>query len=281
MSTSGPSFGPKRLSGSEINAGLSGKGTGQKGSLTVAGQKRTFTQEFSDAELSAKIHEVKESIHLDSFDLGELVQIDRGAEERLMDIMGKINPENISNTQQTNMIALNALRKEVSSKITDKFKPILEEKLNAYVKEQPVVGQEVKGRMMEAFTNKSTTLDLSGINMRTLPDVFHLLPGLQEIKLSSTAITALPETMQQSKNLEKLDLSNSGLSELPSGLEDPTSFRGLKELNLSYNPQLGIESVKILASSKPLLKSLNMSGTLVNAAELDALKSPITLNVIV
>ncbi len=78
-----------------------------------------------------------------------------------------------------------------------------------------------------------TTLDLHGLGLTELPEVFvQLLTKLEYLDLGSNQLTALPESIGQLTKLESLDLEKNQLTVLPEAFAQLTK---LQYLNLSGN----------------------------------------------
>ncbi|MFS1539894.1 MAG: hypothetical protein ACL7BU_15755 [Candidatus Phlomobacter fragariae] len=86
--------------------------------------------------------------------------------------------------------------------------------------------KNILNKLIDCFEMNSATLNLSHLELSTLPDTF---PGfLKEIDISHNNLNMLPHTLPES--LEKLDVSYNGLKELPNILPN-----NLKTLDVSYN----------------------------------------------
>lgn len=75
-------------------------------------------------------------------------------------------------------------------------------------------------------------LDLSGLNLSTVPSELALFTGLTRLDLSHNRLSQLPENIGNFSHLWKLDLSHNKLSELPETFGNLTRLR---DLNLSEN----------------------------------------------
>ncbi|MBI3174981.1 MAG: GTP-binding protein [Chloroflexi bacterium] len=111
------------------------------------------------------------------------------------------------------------------------------------------------GRIEEAMKDGRTTLDLSGLGIKALPDEikslsnlislnisknhltvfnesFWFLTSLQELNLRENDIAIIPDEISMLSNLEKLDLYGNQLNSVS---EHINLIFNLRELNLSYN----------------------------------------------
>ncbi len=103
-----------------------------------------------------------------------------------------------------------------------------------------VVMAESDGRIrrrIEAFLDdrELKELNLTGLNLETLPDIFHFPPfseKLVNLNLDTNCFEALPPTLRHLKSLEWLSLQNNQLDTLPPWIGD---FSALGLLNLSNN----------------------------------------------
>lgn len=139
-----------------------------------------------------------------------------------------------------------------------------------------IIKEDIVGRFQEAYENKdNTTLDISGHDLPTLPDVFgslgHLrvidisynqlteLPfehfsGLEELNASDNQLSVIPAAIENCTELKELNLSDNEISEIPESIEDCTE---LKKLNLSNN-QISVMPEEFFWHCKKLT-SLNLS----------------------
>lgn len=120
------------------------------------------------------------------------------------------------------------------------------------VQTQDLAHEEVAlDRIMEAANSDTMRLDLSGLNLTTLPSEIGLLTKLEWLSLADNALTKIPPEIGQLTSLYVLDLSGNNLAELPVEIEQLTS---LQEIRLSDNP---------LPRSLSLMSSTNI-GAIVN-----------------
>jgi Leucine-rich repeat (LRR) protein len=79
---------------------------------------------------------------------------------------------------------------------------------NEKVKTVPKLIKKIKQRQIGY-------IDLSRLNIKTVPEWVKSLPGIRELDLSNTKITKLPEWIGSLTQLEVLDLSNTKITKLP------------------------------------------------------------------
>jgi len=97
--------------------------------------------------------------------------------------------------------------------------------------------EEAVRRIDEAKRSRSLDLNLSGLNLDTIPDSLAQLSNLQSLDLMNNQIGTIPDSLAQLSNLQFLDLDNNQIGTIPD------SFRQDSELTLLYlhgNPGLGI-----------------------------------------
>ena len=61
-------------------------------------------------------------------------------------------------------------------------------------------------RILDAFKNKNSSLDLSGLGLKTLPDCFHHLHELKMVNLSDNRLTYLPPSLLKNSFLRELNI---------------------------------------------------------------------------
>ena len=96
---------------------------------------------------------------------------------------------------------------------------------------------KAQARIEAARRDGATTLDLSGLRLRMLPESVLDLSGLRELNLSDNRLRDVPAVMQRLPQLTGLDLSSNFLLELPDWLGD---LRDLTKLNVTGNQLLGV-----------------------------------------
>jgi len=94
---------------------------------------------------------------------------------------------------------------------------------------------EAKKRIEEANRSASTTLDLSGLQLTSVPEEVWELTNLTILRLSHNPLKSLPKEIERLTNLTTLYLSMNQLVSLP---EEIGGLTNLTFLNLSYNPEL-------------------------------------------
>lgn len=89
----------------------------------------------------------------------------------------------------------------------------------------------------EAKRTEATELDLSGLELRAVPETVWELTALQKLDLWGNQLTALPERVGELTALQRIDLSDNRLTTLPAALGKLTALQGLF---LQGNPGLGL-----------------------------------------
>ncbi|KAF8390497.1 hypothetical protein HHK36_025023 [Tetracentron sinense] len=125
----------------------------------------------------------------------------RDAEERLVKIYGS---------------AVDAEEKD-----SDKCLPVIED-----------VNEEVVGILQEALGKRLERVELSGRQLRFLPEAFGRLRGLLLLNLSNNQLQVIPDSIAGLENLEELNLSSNLLESLPDSIG---LLLNLKMLNVSAN----------------------------------------------
>ena len=127
----------------------------------------------------------------------------------------------------------------LSSETLHTNKKIFFEQIDKWVSEaQPELASDIEyrevaaERMKKAYLSQSESLDLSNLNLRTLPDAIGNLGNLKKLILNGNRLSTLPETMWDLDDLQKLSLENNELRAVPDVV---CSLINLQELNLSDN----------------------------------------------
>ncbi len=92
--------------------------------------------------------------------------------------------------------------------------------------------QEAENRIEQAWRNKETTLDLSSLELTTLPDRLFDLTNLTELYVQNNQLTTLPDRIGDLTNLTELYVHNNQLTTLPDCIGE---LKNLTGLNVSYN----------------------------------------------
>lgn len=87
-------------------------------------------------------------------------------------------------------------------------------------------------RMLQAYIEGSTQLDLRGLGLYSLPPQIGELKALQSLDLSYTQLTSLPVEITQLKMLTHLDLASNHFAEIP---EEILQLTTLQILNMYHN----------------------------------------------
>ncbi|XP_027333987.1 plant intracellular Ras-group-related LRR protein 9-like [Abrus precatorius] len=94
------------------------------------------------------------------------------------------------------------------------------------------VNEEVVGILQEAYGKGMERVNLSGRQLKLLPDAFGRIPGLLVLDLSSNQFSAIPDSIAGLQNLEELNLTSNLLESLPDSIG---LLQKLKLLNVSGN----------------------------------------------
>ncbi len=78
--------------------------------------------------------------------------------------------------------------------------------------------EEAEKKILQALTNKSTELDLSQLDLQSLPDSIWQLSQLQVLHLSNTSLQRLPDTIGQLSQLQVLLLVGTPLQQIPDSI---------------------------------------------------------------
>ena len=110
----------------------------------------------------------------------------------------------------------------------------LQHDLEVWLHDPSVKGNkaEAKKRILAAYEQKLTSLDLRPLHLSSLPPIFAHLTQLQKLDLCNNKLTALPAEIGQLTELRGLDLLYNKLTFLPAEIGQLTH---LQELNLSSN----------------------------------------------
>uniref|UniRef100_A0A7N0TJZ0 Uncharacterized protein n=1 Tax=Kalanchoe fedtschenkoi TaxID=63787 RepID=A0A7N0TJZ0_KALFE len=147
-------------------------------------------------------------------------------------------------------------------------------------KEVEMVSEEVVEVLQEAAGKEMERVDLSGKQLRVLPEAFGKIRGLVMLNLSNNQLQMIPDSIAGLETLEELNLSSNQLESLPdsigllqklkilnvsanllTSLPDSISHcRALVELDASYNKltylptNIGYELVNLIRLSVPMNK---------------------------
>ncbi|TKY73550.1 Plant intracellular Ras-group-related LRR protein 9 [Spatholobus suberectus] len=94
------------------------------------------------------------------------------------------------------------------------------------------VNEEVVGILQEAYGKGVERVDLSGRQLKFLPEAFGRIPGLLVLDLSGNQLSAIPDSIAGLQNLEELNLSSNLLESLPDSIG---LLQRLKLLSVSGN----------------------------------------------
>ncbi|KAI9125281.1 hypothetical protein K1719_003897 [Acacia pycnantha] len=99
-------------------------------------------------------------------------------------------------------------------------------------KEGEVVSEEVVEILRKAETEEIERIELSGRQLRLIPEVFGKIRGLVMLNLSSNQLTMIPDSLAGLQTLEELDISSNLLESLPGSIG---LLLNLRVLNVSGN----------------------------------------------
>jgi internalin A len=144
-----------------------------------------------------------------------------------------------------------------------------------------MMGYEAERRIQEALRNNATSLDLKGLQLKSLPDSLFELANLRELFISLNQLRVLPESIYVLTQLRALYISNNDLTILPDSI---TSLRELQILDLSNNHLSALPAtmgslveLRILnASSNQLLQLPETLGGLIKLLELNLADNRLT-----
>jgi len=91
----------------------------------------------------------------------------------------------------------------------------------------------LKNRGIKEAPELTTTLDLSGLKLKSIPTDISLLKNLQALKLNQNQLTTIPKELGTLNNLQFLDLSHNQLTTIPKEL---SALNNLLVLDLDENP---------------------------------------------
>jgi len=106
-----------------------------------------------------------------------------------------------------------------------------------------------------AFPDKVTRLNLSGMNMESLPQEISLFKNLTYLNLRNNHLKILSEELSKLKNLKVLDLGENLFSSIPQSL---TSLESLEELFIDNEQNLDFESSIDVIVAMPNLRVLHL-----------------------
>ncbi|XP_074587111.1 plant intracellular Ras-group-related LRR protein 3-like [Curcuma longa] len=146
----------------------------------------------------------------------------REAEERLVKIYDAGRAEDES-----------AMAQEEGKEVNEKVIAVLREGSEKCVGSVDLSGQQLK-YLPEAFGKLRglISLNLSDNLLEAIPDAIAGLECLEELRLSSNSLIALPDSIGLLPKLKTLDVSNNKLKSLPDSI---SKCRSLVELDASYN----------------------------------------------
>lgn len=110
-------------------------------------------------------------------------------------------------------------------------------------------------RLYQAYIHQASELDLSHLNLTSLPSVLTQLTHLKKLKINNNYLYSLPEDFNHLTQLESLDLANNGFDEIPEIPEIPAVLKTMK-LKLDIIDPWDLKSVSELKDLKDLKQRL-------------------------
>ncbi len=86
----------------------------------------------------------------------------------------------------------------------------------------------IVNRIYQAYIHQATELDLSHLNLTSLPSVLTQLTPLKTLKINNNHLYALPENFNHLTQLESLDLANNGFDEIREIPKIPAVLKTMK-----------------------------------------------------
>ncbi|HEV3269604.1 MAG TPA: NEL-type E3 ubiquitin ligase domain-containing protein [Candidatus Rhabdochlamydia sp.] len=152
-------------------------------------------------------------------------------------------------------LELSVLSRNVFQRLKNQIQIELTFLLDKWIKENPQETNRIlaKNTILDVFNKEETFLNLNGLDISSLPDIFNIgnLQKLITLDLSENRLITLPESISQ-VSLETLDLASNNLEIFP---ETIANLPSLKQLNFEDNNIAALPEVINL----PLLVNLNLS----------------------
>ena len=92
---------------------------------------------------------------------------------------------------------------------------------------QPDNTGEALRRIDKARRSKAIELDLSNLNLTSLPDSLFRLTNLESLYLHTNQISAIPDSLAQLANLHNLNLRDNQIAAIPNSLAKLTTLQYL------------------------------------------------------
>lgn len=108
-------------------------------------------------------------------------------------------------------------------------------------------------RIKYALLNKTKKLNLSNLNLTTIPSSISKLKNIESLDISNNQITEIPETIAELDNLKSLTITSNKIKSIPSHL---SKLKYLEIINISGNE---IENIDDIFKKIPNLKELKAS----------------------
>lgn len=113
----------------------------------------------------------------------------------------------------------------------------------------------IVNHIYQAYIHQASELDLSHLNLTSLPSVLTQLTHLKKLKINNNYLYSLPEDFNHLTQLESLDLANNGFDEIPEITEIPAVLKTMK-LKLDIIDPWDLKSVSELKDLKDLKQRL-------------------------
>jgi len=130
---------------------------------------------------------------------------------------------------------------------------------NMSSQEEKNAGQDAISRIQAAKNSNATSIDLSALNLTTIPASLAELVNLEYLELQDNQITILPDFLAQLSKLKQLDLANNQVADIPDAF---SHLADLEELNLNNNR---IKAFPDFLTKLTKLESLYFSGNMIAA----------------
>lgn len=106
-----------------------------------------------------------------------------------------------------------------------------------------------------AFPDKVTRLNLSGMNMESLPQAISLFKNLTYLNLRNNHLRIFPEELSKLQSLKVLDVGGNLFSTIPKSI---SSLESLEELFIDNEQNLDLESSIDVIAAMPKLRILHL-----------------------
>jgi Leucine-rich repeat (LRR) protein len=106
-------------------------------------------------------------------------------------------------------------------------------KLLIWANDKSILAHEKRDRkvaandIMEFALNISNRLNLNGLHLTSLPDIFQYLTHLKTLPIRNNQLKSIPDSIGRLTNLKTLDINNNRLETIPEGIENLTNLSTL------------------------------------------------------